>query len=94
MTERQRVEVLTRFPGFELRRYPAHLVAEVEVPGSFTDTGKRAFGTVVGFASGRNSTRAKGAMTAPVLQEPASARISMTAPVVQEPGGTTRWCCR
>ena len=87
MTERQRVEVLTRFPGFELRRYPAHLVAEVEVSGSFTDAGNRAFGTLVAFISGRNSTRGKVAMTAPVVQEPASARIAMTAPVVQEPAG-------
>ncbi len=86
MTERQRVEVLTRFPGFELRRYPAHLVAEVEVDASFTDAGNRAFGTLAGFISGRNSTGGKVAMTAPVVQEPASARIAMTSPVVQQPG--------
>nr|NLI50724.1 heme-binding protein [Propionibacterium sp.] len=85
MTERQRFEVLRRFPEFEVRRYPAHLVAEVEVDASFTDAGNRAFGVLVAFISGRNSTRGKVAMTAPVVQEESSARIAMTSPVVQEP---------
>ena len=87
MTERQAYDILTRFQGFELRRYPAHLVAEVEVDSSFTDAGNQAFGLLVAFISGRNSTRCKVAMTAPVLQEQASARIAMTSPVVQESGG-------
>lgn len=87
MTERQRFEVLQRFPEFELRRYPAHLVAEVEVDASFTDAGNRAFGVLVAFISGRNSTRGKVAMTAPVVQEQSSTRIAMTSPVVQEPAG-------
>ena len=87
MTERQGYDVLTRFQGFELRRYPAHLVAEVEVDSAFTDAGNRAFGLLAAFISGRNSTRGKVAMTAPVLQEQASTRIAMTSPVVQESGG-------
>jgi hypothetical protein len=84
MTEKQPFDVLTRFPGFEVRRYPAHLVAEVEVDSSFTDAGNQAFGVLVAFISGRNSTRGKMAMTAPVVQ--ASTRIAMTSPVVQESG--------
>lgn len=89
MTEQQPHDVIERFPGFELRRYPAHLVAEVEVDSSFADAGNRAFGTLVGFISGRNSAQGKVAMTAPVVQEQASARIAMTSPVVQEPGRET-----
>lgn len=85
MTERQPHEVLRRYPGFELRRYPAHLVAEIEVGGSFTDAGNRAFGVLVAFISGRNATRGQVAMTAPVVQEAASTKIAMTSPVVQEP---------
>lgn len=84
MTEQQPYDVMTTYPGFELRRYPAHLVAEVEVAGSFTDAGNRAFGTLVSFISGANSARGKIAMTAPVVQE--SATIAMTAPVVQTQG--------
>lgn len=84
MTEQQPYQVLQRFPGFELRRYPAHLVAEVEVEASFTQAGNRAFTVLAAFISGRNSTKDKVAMTAPVVQEPAPTRIAMTAPVLQE----------
>lgn len=84
MTERQRFDVLKRFPGFEVRRYAAHLVAEVEVESSFAKAGNRAFGVLAAFISGRNSTRGKVAMTAPVVQEQAT--IAMTSPVVQESG--------
>ncbi|HSN10987.1 MAG TPA: heme-binding protein [Propionibacteriaceae bacterium] len=86
MTEQQPYDVLVRFPGFELRRYPAHLVAEVEVQSSFTNAGNDAFGILAAFISGRNSTRAKVAMTAPVVQERGS-RIAMTSPVIQGSGG-------
>ena len=54
---------------------------------SFTGAGNQAFGLLVAFISGRNSTRSKVAMTAPVLQEQASTRIAMTSPVIQEGGG-------
>lgn len=87
MTEKQRHEVVAQHDGFELRRYPAHLAAEVEVDGAFADAGNRAFGVLVAFISGRNTTRGKVAMTAPVVQEQASSRIAMTAPVVQESSG-------
>lgn len=85
MTQQQRYEVLAQYPGFEVRRYPAHLIAEVEVGGSFIDAGNRAFGVLVGYISGRNTSRARVAMTAPVLQERAGEPIAMTAPVVQQP---------
>lgn len=85
MTEQQPYDVLTRFPHFEVRRYPAHLVAEVEVDASFTRAGNEAFGVLVAYISGRNSTRGKVAMTAPVVQEQART-IEMTSPVVQQPG--------
>ncbi len=84
MTERQRYDVLGQFDGCELRRYAPHLVAEVEVESSFTEAGNRAFAVLVAFISGQNSSRGKVAMTAPVIQQPASTRIAMTSPVVQE----------
>jgi hypothetical protein len=83
MTERQQYDVVSQFPEFELRRYAAHLVAEVEVDASFTDAGNRAFGVLVAFISGRNSRGGKVAMTAPVVQQEASTRIAMTSPVIQ-----------
>ena len=47
MTEQQPYDVLEQRDGFELRHYPAHVVAEVEVEGSFEDAGNRAFRVVV-----------------------------------------------
>jgi hypothetical protein len=87
MTERQPYDVLGHYRGFELRRYPEHVVAEIAVPGSFESAGNRAFMSLAGYIGGRNRPRVRVAMTAPVLQEPARPkRLAMTAPVLQEPG--------
>jgi hypothetical protein len=68
MTEQQRYEVVGTGPGFELRRYPAHVVAEVEIDGTFEGVGNRAFGPLVSYISGRNAGKQGIAMTAPVVQ--------------------------
>ncbi len=83
MTEQQPYEVLEQHDGFELRRYPAHLVVEVEVEGSFEDAGNRAFRSLFRYITGNNRSRQSVAMTAPVLQEAASEKVAMTAPVTQ-----------
>lgn len=84
MTEHQPYEVVDSYPAFELRRYPAHLVAEVSVPGSFEEAGNRAFRSLFGYISGQNASARSVAMTAPVVQENVtSEKIAMTAPVVQ-----------
>ena len=44
MTGQQPDDVAEHRDGFELRRYPAHLVAEIEVAGSFDEAPIRAFG--------------------------------------------------
>jgi hypothetical protein len=69
MTEQQVYTVIDRRPGYELRRYAAHVVAEVVMAGSFERAGNAAFGPLVSYISGRNRTGAKVAMTAPVVQE-------------------------
>lgn len=68
MTEQQRYEVVRQGPGFELRRYPAHLVAEVEVDGSFEGAGNAAFRHLVAYIRGQNRASRSLPMTAPVLQ--------------------------
>ena len=89
MTEQQPYELLQRYPHFELRRYPAHLVAEVEVTGSFDRAGNAAFRPLFNYISGTNTARRTVAMTAPVVQRSASTagatseKVAMTAPVVQ-----------
>lgn len=84
MTEQQPYDVLKDYDDFQLRRYPAHLLAEVTTEGSFEDAGTRAFRSLFAYISGDNRSRRKVAMTAPVVQADASAKISMTAPVVQQ----------
>lgn len=69
MTEEQPYEVVRRYPGFELRRYPEHVVAETRVRGTFEGVGNRSFMRLVGYIGGRNTRSEKVAMTAPVLQE-------------------------
>ncbi len=69
MTEHQPYEVVQEYPGFELRRYPEHVLAQTRVRGSFEGVGNKAFMRLVGYIGGRNAQSHKLAMTAPVLQE-------------------------
>ncbi len=84
MTEQQPYTVLETRPGFELRTYPEHLVAEVTVSASFEDAGSRAFRYLFNYISGANSARQKLAMTSPVVQSGPGTKIAMTSPVVQQ----------
>ncbi len=95
MTEQQPYELVRSYPHFELRRYPAHVVAEVRVQASFDRAGNAAFRRLFNYISGANSGSQKLAMTAPVVQGTASPgagrgqtgapaqKIAMTAPVLQ-----------
>ncbi len=89
MTEQQPFELVRRYPHFELRRYPAHVVAEVRVQASFDRAGNAAFRHLFNYISGSNTASQKIAMTAPVLQgsgsqpDGSSQKIAMTAPVLQ-----------
>lgn len=94
MTGQQPYEVVDRRGGFELRRYPAHLVAEIEVNDSFNEAPNRAFRPLAGFINGANRTRRQIAMTAPVTQQEASPeKIAMTARCSRPPAGpAATWC--
>ncbi len=84
MTEQQPFEVVRRSDGFELRRYPAHVVAEVTVDQPFEQAGNTAFQYLFGYITGQNRSRTSVAMTAPVVQSDGAAqKVAMTAPVVQ-----------
>ena len=85
MTKQQPYRVLHSYDDFELRRYPAHLLAEVTTDGPFEDAGNRAFRYLFAYISGANLSRRKVAMTAPVVQTGAAEKIAMTAPVLQQP---------
>jgi hypothetical protein len=69
VTEQQPYDVLEKYPAFEVRRYPEHLVAETEVGGPFELAGNVAFPRLARYIGGHNRSSAKLAMTAPVVQE-------------------------
>jgi hypothetical protein len=90
MSEQQPFELVRRYSDFELRRYPAHMVAEVEVEATFDRAGNAAFRRLFDYINGNNTARQSVAMTAPVLQgaapprKPSSQKVRMTAPVLQQ----------
>ena len=84
MTEEQPFDVVRRYDGFELRRYPSHVVAEVTVSLPFEQAGSQAFRSLFGYISGQNRSRTTVPMTAPVVQSAGAAqKVAMTAPVIQ-----------
>ncbi|MEY2622334.1 MAG: hypothetical protein RIT26_2154 [Pseudomonadota bacterium] len=96
-------EVLRSDAPFEIRRYPALLVAETVVEGDMDQASNQGFRRIADFIFGNNQLPGTGqasriAMTAPVTVEPQSGRIAMTAPVTVEPDSpdanmaqATRW---
>jgi hypothetical protein len=84
VTEQQPFDVVRRYDGFELRRYPSHVVAEVNVRLPFERAGNEAFGSLFGYISGQNRSRTSVPMTAPVVQSAGRPqKVAMTAPVLQ-----------
>lgn len=81
--EEPEYQVIKEFEEFELRHYPAYLVAEVDVQGDFDDAGNQAFRILAGYIFGDNSVAEEMAMTAPVesRRTNTSEKMAMTAPV-------------
>lgn len=79
--EEPQYEVVRTDEAFEVRRYPAYLVAETVVGAAAEDAGNQGFRILAGYIFGQNKGERKIAMTAPVAQAPA--KIAMTAPVAQ-----------
>jgi hypothetical protein len=70
--------------AFEVRDYPALVVAEVTVAGNQDEAGNRGFRLLAAYIFGGNTRKQSIAMTAPVVQNPdPGEKIAMTAPVVQ-----------
>jgi len=69
--------------AFEVRDYPALVVAEVTVSGDQKEAASKGFRLLAAYIFSGNKRRQSIAMTAPVAQAPTSERIAMTAPVTQ-----------
>ena len=87
------IEIL-RDEAFELRDYPALVVAEVTVDGDQKEASNAGFRLLAGYIFGANKKRQKIAMTAPVAQQPISGKIAMTAPVAQTQSAGGTWVVR
>ncbi len=81
--EEPRFERLKQDGNFELRRYAPYVVAEVRVPGSFSEAGNQGFRLLANYIFGGNTAQTKLAMTAPVTQAAEPVKLAMTAPVTQ-----------
>jgi hypothetical protein len=87
--------VVETMNGYEIREYPAHIVAQTTVQGSYGESMSNGFRIVAGYIFGGNTKRESIAMTAPVVAQKeegsqASERIAMTAPVVATDEGDSQ----
>lgn len=79
--------VVKTMRDYEIRDYPAHIVAQTTVQGSYSESLSNGFSIVAGYIFGGNTKKESIAMTAPVVAEKGSGKngsenIAMTAPVV------------
>lgn len=81
--EQAQYTVIRSAKGYEVRTYPAHIVAQTTVTGVYRDAMNQGFRIVAGYIFGGNARKESIAMTAPVTQQELSTsqRIAMTAPV-------------
>lgn len=92
--ETPRYTSVLRDGHFEVRDYPALVVAEVTVEGNQKEAASKGFRLLAGYIFGGNKKRQSIAMTAPVAQQAASEKIAMTAPVAQTQGASGTWIVR
>ena len=99
--ERPAYKVVTSDRNFEIRDYPALVVAEIERQGQRRAAVSAGFGPLAAYIFAKNRQGDGIAMTAPVTQS-AEQKIAMTAPVTQSPsagqpdedGSGKRWTIR
>ncbi|MCC6138040.1 MAG: heme-binding protein [Bdellovibrionaceae bacterium] len=85
-TEEPKFTIESKTDSYEVRIYPATLVAETLVDANFENAGNIAFKILADYIFGNNKSKNKIEMTAPVSQTQTSEKIAMTAPVSQIKG--------
>lgn len=83
--EEAKYRIVSKDGNCEIRQYEPYIIAETVVEGTLEGAGNKAFNRLFGYISGKNRSRGKIAMTAPVSQEATSEKIAMTSPVGQRP---------
>lgn len=87
--------VVKKMKGYEIREYPAHIVAQTTVQGSYDESMSSGFRIVAGYIFGGNTKKESIAMTAPVVAQKGAVKkvaesIAMTAPVVATKEGDSQ----
>lgn len=72
--------VIEKKAGYEIRLYKPYIIAKTEVTGSYDQALNQGFSQIADYIFGNNTSQAKIAMTAPVLEN-TSEKIAMTVPV-------------
>lgn len=86
--EKTEYSVLESKKDYEIRLYPAHIVAQTTVGGTYEEALNKGFSIVAGYIFGGNIKKQSIAMTAPVVEKSGkSESISMTAPVTESTEG-------
>jgi hypothetical protein len=83
MTDKQPYTVISEHDGYEVRLYPAHILAQVDADGSFFDAGNEGFRPLIRYISASNIS-----MTAPVIQSPGQTK-QYTVSFVMPAGATS-----
>lgn len=90
--EQAKYTVITKADGYEIRNYPAHIVAETTVEGVSIngDAFNKGFSIIAGYIFGGNAKKERIAMTAPVVAQGSSEKIAMTVPVTARAAGNSQ----
>jgi hypothetical protein len=90
--EQAKYSVLKRADGYEIRNYPAHIVAQTVVEGVRVngDAFNKGFSIIAGYIFGGNLKKENIAMTAPVVAQDSSEKIAMTVPVTARATGNSQ----
>jgi len=91
--EQAKYSVLKKTLGYEIRDYPAHIVAQTVVEGTSVngDAFNKGFSIIAGYIFGGNIKKQSIAMIAPVVVQGSSEKIAMTtAPVTASATGTSQ----
>lgn len=82
--------VLEKKQGYEIRLYPAHIVAETTVEGTYSEALNQGFRIVARYIFGGNTRKESITMTTPVIEQKISEPIAMTSPVMASIGSNMR----
>lgn len=90
--EQANYSVLKKADGYEIRNYPAHIVAQTVIEDMSVngDAFNKGFRIIAGYIFGGNVKKESIAMTAPVITQGSSEKIAMTVPVTTSLNGNSQ----